>query len=101
MFMTFRSEIMERIRMMPLVSDLKSRRFFRDKTPETCHILEVFLSYILGENVKVKNINTQKHVYRKDEKERIADIDLEISGGRSGMAEIQNWNGKVKEVEFS
>ena len=37
----------------------------------------------------------------RTEKERIADIDLEISGGRSGMAEIQNWNGKVKEVEFS
>ena len=99
--MTFRPEIMERIRMMPLVSDLKSRRFFRDKTPETCHILEVYLSYILGESVKVKNINPQKHGYQKDGSERIADIDLEISGGRSGMVEIQNWNGKVKEVEFS
>ena len=36
----------------------------------------------------------------RTEKERIADIDLEISGGKSGMAEIQNWNGKVKELDF-
>ena len=101
MIMTMRPEIMKRIRKMPLVSDLKSRRFFRDKTPETCHILEVFLSYILGEKVKVKSISTQKHGYQKDERERIADIDLDISGGRRGMVEIQNWNGNVKEVAFS
>ena len=42
---------MERIRKMPIVSDLKSRRFFKDTTPETCHILEVFLSYLLGDDV--------------------------------------------------
>ena len=99
--MIIRTKLMKRIRNMPLVSDLKSRRFFRDKTPEVCHILEVFLSYVLGEMVKVKNINTQKHGYQKNDRERIADIDLEISGGRSGMVEIQNWNGKLKDIGFS
>ena len=101
MIITMRPEIMKRIRKMPLVSDLKSRRFFSDKTPETCHILEVFLSYILGEKVKVKSISTQKHGYQKDERERIADIDLDISGGRRGMVEIQHWNGNVKEEAFA
>ena len=98
--MTLRSEIMERIRKMPIVSDLKSRRFFKDTTPETCHILEVFLSHILGEEIKVKNIEAQKHGYQRNGRERIADIDIDISGNISGMVEIQNWNGKVKELDF-
>ena len=78
--MTLRSEIMERIRKMPIVSDLKSRRFFKDTTPETCHILEVFLSYLLGEDVKVNSIEAQKHGYQRNGRERIADIDIDISG---------------------
>ena len=98
--MTLRSEIMERIRKIPIVSDLKSRRFFKDTTPETCHILEVFLSHILGEEIKVKNIEAQKHGYQRNGRERIADIDIDISGNISGMVEIQNWNGKVKELDF-
>ena len=98
--MTLRSEIMERIRKMPIVSDLKSRRFFEDTTPETCHILEVFLSYLLGEDVKVNSIEAQKHGYQRNGRERIADIDIDISGNISGMVEIQNWNGKVKELDF-
>ena len=99
--MIIRQNLMKRIEKMPLVSDLKSRRFFRDKTPETCHILEVFLSHALGEMVKVKDINTQKHGYQKDGRERIADIDIETTGNRNAMVEIQNWNGKVREVDFS
>ena len=91
---------MERIRKMPIVSDLKSRRFFKDTTPETCHILEVFLSYILGEEIKVNSIEAQKHGYQRNGRERIADIDIDISGNISGMVEIQNWNGKVKELDF-
>ena len=91
---------MERIRKMPIVSDLKSRRFFKDTPPETCHILEVFLSYLLGEDVKVNSIEAQKHGYQRNGRERIADIDIDISGNISGMVEIQNWNGKVKELDF-
>ena len=95
--MTLQTEILERIRKMPIVSDLKSRRFFKDTTPETCHILEVFLSYLLGEDVKVNSIEAQKHGYQRNGRERIADIDIDISGNIRGMVEIQNWNGKVKE----
>ena len=98
--MTLQTEILERIRKMPIVSDLKSRRFFKDTTPETCHILEVFLSYLLGEDVKVNSIEAQKHGYQRNGRERIADIDIDISGNISGMVEIQNWNGKVKELYF-
>ena len=98
--MTLQTEILERIRKMPIVSDLKSRRFFKDTTPETCHILEVFLSYILGEEIKVNSIEAQKHGYQRNGRERIADIDIDISGNISGMVEIQNWNGKVKELDF-
>ena len=48
------NDLLTHIRALPLVSDLKFRRFFSDTTPQTRHIMEVFLSHALKEKVKVK-----------------------------------------------
>ncbi len=39
------NDLLTHIRKLPLVSDLKFRRFFSDTTPQTRHIMEVLLSY--------------------------------------------------------
>ncbi|MCI7605774.1 MAG: hypothetical protein MSS69_03335 [Spirochaetales bacterium] len=95
------NDLLTHIRALPLVSDLKFCRFFSDTTPQTRHIMEVFLSHALKEKVKVKKIIAQKHVYRGDGKERVADVDVEMGDGGNALVEMQVWDGKVSHVSFS
>ena len=69
-----KKSIKEKVNELPIVADLKFRRFFSQGTPETFYIIEKFLELAISDNIKVTNITCQKHVFDSDQNENVTDL---------------------------
>ena len=75
-----KKSIKEKVKELPIVADLKFRRFFFQGTPETFYIIEKFLELAISDNIKVTNITCQKHVFDSDQNENVTDLEIEAEG---------------------
>ena len=95
-----KKSIKEKVKELPIVADLKFRRFFSQGTPETFYIIEKFLELAISDNIKVTNITCQKHVFDSDQNENVTDLEIEAEGKEKVWIEMQRWNNKKEELSF-
>ena len=95
-----KKSIKEKVNELPIVADLKFRRFFSQGTPETFYIIEKFLELAISDNIKVTNITCQKHVFDSDQNENVTDLEIEAEGKEKVWIEMQRWNNKKEELSF-